>query len=372
MPDWNEYGNIDQILLTSEDVDDAFKVCIIEGFADSAASFSGGVGTRIGSIFVIGVISTFVTVLPLIMKKFKWKMSLWFYLFARYFGAGVIIATAFVHLVDPAYGEIGPNTCVGMWGNWSQYSWPPALILISIFIMFLIDLVSEIYVERKYSVSADLPDIQGMLTDKPQQNEITNENDCENICCDDNIYKKDSTNDYTETVNSTTSSMEFKQQITAFLVLEAGIIFHSVIIGLNLGSTDYDEFKTLYIVLVFHQSFEGLGIGARLSAIPWPSYKPGYIRYLLCIAYGLVTPISIAIGIGVRTTYQSGSFASNIVSGVLDSLSGGILIYTGMIELLARDFIFNKDARKDLIQLSFSIFCLIIGTLIMALLGKWA
>jgi hypothetical protein len=32
------------------------------------------------------------------------------YLFARNFGTGVIVATAFVHLMDPAYGEIGPNT----------------------------------------------------------------------------------------------------------------------------------------------------------------------------------------------------------------------------------------------------------------------
>lgn len=36
-------------------------------------------------------------------------------------------------------------------------------------------------------------------------------------------------------------------------------------IGLNLGTAG-KEFATLYPVLVFHQSFEGLRIGARLSA----------------------------------------------------------------------------------------------------------
>lgn len=61
----------------------------------------------------------------------------------------------------------------------------------------------------------------------------------------------------------------FHQQFAAFLVLEFDVIFHLVIIGLNLGTAG-SEFATLYPVIVFHRSFEGLGIGARLSAIPIP------------------------------------------------------------------------------------------------------
>lgn len=378
MPNWSMYGNLSDISLLDEDVDDAFKICVIQGYADAEASFSGGTGTRIGSIFVILIVSTFVTLSPIVMQKFKWSMSVWFYLFARFFGAGVIIATAFVHLLDPAYEEIGGSSCVGGWGHWADYAWVPALILLSVFIMFFIDLVSEVYVERKYGVDAELPDIQKMLTEKPVGNldaEVSVDaaaDNCDNICCDDTIYKKESGEEYADTVSTADSLAQFQAQFTAFLVLELGIIFHSVIIGLNLGSTDYDEFKTLYIVLVFHQSFEGLGIGARLSAIPWPRENPEWIKYALCIGYGLVTPISIAIGIGVRESYVAGSFTANIVSGVLDSLSCGILIYTGMIELLARDFIFNKKFRKDLTQLSFACGCLVLGAGIMALLGKWA
>jgi hypothetical protein len=37
------------------------------------------------------------------------------------------------------------------------------------------------------------------------------------------------------------------------LVLELGIVMHSVIIGITLANTDADEFKTLLIALVFHQ-----------------------------------------------------------------------------------------------------------------------
>lgn len=162
----------------------------------------------------------------------------------------------------------------------------------------------------------------------------------------------------------------FKQQIAAFLILEFGVLFHSVIIGLTLGSAG-SEFGILYPVIVFHQSFEGLGIGARLSAIPFPK-RYRWLPYWLCAGYGLTTPIAIAAGLGVRTTYNSSSNTANIVSGVLDAISAGILLYTGFVELLARDFLFNPDRTNDDRQLTFMIISVLLGAALMALLGKWA
>ena len=131
-----------------------------------------------------------------------------------------------------------------------------------------------------------------------------------------------------------------------------------------------DEFNTLYPVLVFHQSFEGLGIGARRSAIP---FKPGsWLPWILCSAYGLTTPIAIAIGLGLRTTYNPNSYTADVVSGVLDAVSAGILIYTGLVELLARDFLFNPMRSKDNKRLVFMVVCVLVGAGVMALLGKWA
>jgi hypothetical protein len=57
------------------------------------------------------------------------------YLFARYFGTGVIVATAFVHLLDPAYKRIGPKTCVV----------ESDIVLTTVFIIFLLDLAAEVY-----------------------------------------------------------------------------------------------------------------------------------------------------------------------------------------------------------------------------------
>lgn len=74
----------------------------------SGNDYDGRLGERIAALFVILIVSTAVTFFPVVAKRVKWmKVPLYVYLFARYFGAGVIVATAFVHLLDPAYGEIG-------------------------------------------------------------------------------------------------------------------------------------------------------------------------------------------------------------------------------------------------------------------------
>lgn len=78
--------------------------------------------------------------------------------------------------------------------------------------------------------------------------------------------------------------------------------------------------------------FEGLGIGSRLAFMRLPE-KYNWVPIVGAMLYGLTTPIGIAAGLGVRTTYNPGSTTASIVSGVLDSISSGILLYTGLVEV---------------------------------------
>lgn len=48
-----------------------------------------------------------------------------------------------------------------------------------------------------------------------------------------------------------------------------------------------------------------------------------------------MTPIGMAIGLGVRSSYNPEGTTASIVTGVLDALSAGILLYTGMPNALA-------------------------------------
>lgn len=275
--------------------------------------------------------------------------------------------------------------------------------------MFLVDLGAERYVETKYGLPHGQVDLQNAIATNPEArareashaaqtsqhaeshtphqflhsghqgeglNAVAKEQD---LARNGSVSNKELANgseaDERASIHSTDSDIvtrQFATQIAAFFILEFGVIFHSVVIGLNLGTAARDEFSTLYIVLVFHQSFEGLGIGARLSAIPFPRRLGRWMPWALCAAYGLTTPIAIAVGLGLKTTYNSGSFKANVLSGVLDSLSAGILLFTGLVELLARDFLFDPARTKNNKRLTFMVLSVMLGILLMALLGKWA
>ncbi|CAG7932028.1 unnamed protein product [Penicillium olsonii] len=347
---------------TNVNLSTASKEDVLCYFAVSDNDYNGHLGARISSIFVILFVSSAFTVFPVLSKRMpSWKIPQSVYLFARYFGTGVILATAFVHLLDPAYKRIGPKTCIGQSGYWSEYSWCAAIVLGSIVVIFLLDLAAEVYVEHKYGVSRDEEATNVFLQDPnaPDWNQPTPTGQ----------EKQGGIETWSSEGDSISAERSFRQQIAAFLLLEFGIIFHSVIIGLNLGVTG-SEFATLYPVLVFHQSFEGLGIGARMSAIPFGKHT--WLPWILCAAYGLTTPISIAIGLGVHTTYTPGSKVSLIIQGVLNAISAGILIYTSLVELLARDFLFDPSRTKRRSKLLFMVGCTLLGAGIMALIGKWA
>ncbi|RMZ92686.1 hypothetical protein DV736_g114, partial [Chaetothyriales sp. CBS 134916] len=174
-----------------------------------------------------------------------------------------------------------------------------------------------------------------------------------------------------EQVTSPLSFEDYKAQMTAIFILEFGIIFHSIFIGLTLAVAG-DEFNTLFIVLIFHQTFEGLGLGSRLAVTPWPKDRK-WTPYVLGLAYGLSTPVAIGVGLGVRKSYPPGSQTTLIVNGVFDSISAGILIYTGLVELMAHEFMFSNAMRMAKIQTVLSAFVLMcLGAALMALLGKWA
>ena len=147
---------------------------------------------------------------------------------------------------------------------------------------------------------------------------------------------------------------DYAARMTAIFILEFGVVFHSIFVGLTLAVSGA-EFHTLYVVLVFHQTFEGLGLGSRLAAVPWPKSKQ-WTPYILGLAYGLSTPIALAVGLGIRESYAPGTQKALIVNGVFDSISAGILIYTGLVELMAHEFMFSDVMRKAKLSVVLSAF----------------
>ena len=100
-------------------------------------------------------------------------------------------------------------------------------------------------------------------------------------------------------------------------LLEGGILFHSVFVGMTVSLT-IQGFVVLLIAILFHQMFEGLGLGSRIAAVPYPK---GSIRpWILVVAFGMTAPIGQAIGLAVRGAYDPRSALGLIIVGVFNSM----------------------------------------------------
>jgi zinc transporter 1/2/3 len=300
----------------------------------------------------------------------------------KYFGSGVIIATAFIHLLAPANEALGNDCLVGQAISSDTYPWPEAIALMTAFVVFFLELMTMRYIEFTGHDHGDghpedhshSQDDEHSLEDKrvtpgetlPQASYVRGE--------DHLGHQRDHTDNSTLGPNWETQGAipeTYAAQLTAVFILEFGVIFHSIFVGLTLAVAG-PEFITLYIVLVFHQTFEGLGLGACLAMIPWPRNKR-WTPYLLGLGYGISTPIAIAIGLGVRTTFAPESQTTLIVNGIFDSISAGILIYTGLVELMAHEFMFSPYMQKGPVNRTLYAFGLmVLGAGLMALLGYWA
>ena len=110
----------------------------------------------------------------------------------------------------------------------------------------------------------------------------------------------------------------------SIFVLELGILIHSLIIGLTLGSTptNSSSYTTLLIAVCFHQFFEGLALGVLVSDTTLSfAYK-----LMLGFIYPITTPVGIAIGMHLSSNSFMSPSSSLLMQGILNSLSSGILM----------------------------------------------
>ena len=82
----------------------------------------------------------------------------------------------------------------------------------------------------------------------------------------------------------------------------------------------------------------------------------------------------MAIGIGVLDNFNGNDRSTIIVIGTLDALSAGILIWVGLVEMLAKDWLHKNSelARAGVGKVLLAVFGgLLPGMILMSLLGKW-
>ncbi|KAK7431141.1 low-affinity Zn(2+) transporter zrt2 [Neonectria magnoliae] len=332
-------------------------------------------GLRIGAIFIIMASSLLGAISPIILaRQSKIAVPKFTFFIFKFIGTGVIIATAFMHLLVPAIENLGDECLADRMGG---YDWAEAIALMTVIIMFFVEMLAtrlsnEDMDHNHGDIDKDLdPAMDFVAAKKPEKtaSEAMSQNDVERDArpSESGYAPGGDTHLAHGREHKEGDSSSLGGQLLAIFILEFGVVFHSIFIGLTLGTTD--ELVVLLIVLVFHQMFEGLGLGSRLAVAPWPSNRQ-WVPYVLGCIYALSTPLGIAAGIGARPNNAN---TQKLVNGIFDAISAGILMYTGLVELLAHEFMFNPYMRRAPIKILLLAFaCVAFGVAVMAILAKWA
>ncbi|KAM5352057.1 hypothetical protein ACJ41O_004780 [Fusarium nematophilum] len=327
------------------------------------------VNLRVGLLFVILATSAIGVFGPILLHKMMpTKLNL-VLIVLKQFGTGIIISTAFIHLYTHAFLMFS-NDCIGELGYEATTS---AIVMAGIFLSFLVEYIGHRIVLAKTKASAGLSQVQ---------------------------------------MKSTLLSTE----VVSILVMEAGILFHSLLIGLTLVVSGDEYFITLFVVILFHQMFEGIALGSRIATIgtradthvaavarpsqetssgqdsdkaPTPTETVSSEEEIpvglsmkkklsLAALFAFITPIGMAIGIGVLQQFNGNDKSTLLAIGTLDALSAGILVWVGLVEMWAADWMTGAHGQKaeladaDILTTVLAFFGLVAGLVVMSLLGKWA
>jgi len=149
---------------------------------------------------------------------------------------------------------------------------------------------------------------------------------------------------FDDDVEAAVDPLVLKKMSMQITLIEGGILFHSVFVGMTVSITA-EGFVILLIAIVFHQMFEGLGLGTRIADVPYP--KSSWRPWILVIAFGSTAPIGQAIGLATRGSYDPNSAFGLIIVGVFNAISSGLLIYAALVDLLAEDFL-SEEAQHTM------------------------
>ncbi|KAG6635652.1 hypothetical protein CIPAW_11G058100 [Carya illinoinensis] len=293
--------------------------CTCDAEATETHNSSTALKYKLGSIACILVASAIGVCIPLLGKKFPAlspENDIFFMIKA--FAAGVILATGFIHILPDAFDKL-TSPCLDQ-NPWGNFPFTGFFTMVSAIGTLMVDTYATNYYERSH---------------------------------------------FNKQVNA---DEERSGSEHAGHVLELGIVFHSVIIGVDMGaSQSVGTIKPLLVALSFHQFFEGIGLGGCISQAKFKSRSAA----IMATFFSVTTPLGIAIGIGISSTYKDNSQTALIVEGSFNALAAGILIYMALVDLLAADFMNPRVKQNVRIQIGVN-FSLLLGAGCMSLLAKWA
>ena len=347
---------------------------------------------------------------PVIARRFpKLPIPHRFLFLSRHFGTGVLIATAFIHLLPTAFISMTDPCLPDFWTQ--TYPQMPGLIaMLAVFMVVGI----EMYFASKGAGHNHANEWE-KLPDEQHHHRPTSSSNADGHVplshlepplapsTDASLKPRSSTdsesdldlNDLDPVADeSATLSSPHRRKIFEHdnhhasiyvdqnpqrlflqcLLLEAGILFHSIFIGMAVSVAQGTQFVVLLIAICFHQTFEGFALGSRIAALipvlfDASSPKP----WLMALAYGATTPIGQALGIFLHSLYDPASKVGLLMVGITNAISSGLLLFAGLVQLIAEDFLSEKsyEALKGRRRVE-ACLAVALGGALMAFVGAFA
>eukprot|EP01119_Soliformovum_irregulare_P001468 TRINITY_DN1116_c0_g1_i1.p1 TRINITY_DN1116_c0_g1~~TRINITY_DN1116_c0_g1_i1.p1 ORF type:complete len:393 (+),score=62.80 TRINITY_DN1116_c0_g1_i1:48-1181(+) len=353
---------------------------------------------HVGAIFIIAVTSLLGTMLPIVAKKIPMlRIRELPFSCAKMFGSGIILATSLIHMLLPGIANL-TNECLNpqIFGSGHEHkrqedhghshdhdghseeeenpgygAWAPALCIGAMLILHAIQFAvskkirSQGQKQQRVTSTTDLKEKEVDLPKTDDEAEKgTSKTEAEHSHSHSHSHHHDDGHAHAGEL-----LFAQKEHEVSTYILELGIVSHSIIIGIALGVAVAPDFEPLLIAIVFHQFFEGIA----LSTVVLDTKFKGQLQSIIMVVfYTFTTPIGVAIGVGIASSYNSNSAGSLIAQGVLESISAGILLYDVLVNIISTHtrspYFYSCSTRAQVLQLAF----LWLGTFVMALIGKWA
>ncbi|CAO3682667.1 unnamed protein product [Rhizopus stolonifer] len=332
-------------------------------------------GLRIGSIFIILGTTALGTYTPILLHRISpYKQGDardWILTVGKFFGTGVILATGFVHMLPDAL-ENFESPCLSQ--GWLSYGgFAGVFCMIASFALQLLEVASVSHMNKLRKAKQGKGDAEfgnaNYNNEKVHAESLSINSKATasgGPACDNAHHIGD---DHGHSHGMFLEGDEAMKHIGTY-ILELGIVMHSILIGIALAVTDKDEFTTLLIALIFHQFFEGMALGTRLNDI---NYERWYKPIMMGFIYICMTPIGIAIGIGIHSSFNTNSYSYVLSQAILDSLSAGILLYNAYVSLMSMEISHSNAFHNASTTRKFVCFLsMYVGAGIMSLIGEWA
>ncbi|CAL0307735.1 unnamed protein product [Lupinus luteus] len=298
------------------------------------------------SIFIIFFTSMTGMSLPVLLARIFQGKSLYDRAITviKCFAAGVILSTSLVHVLPNAHAALA-DCHVGSRHPWRDFPFAGLVTLVGVILALSVDLIATSH-----------------MSHAPYAPVVTQEKESAvELGCDGSGGEREKVEE---------ELVKLKQRLVS-QVLEIGIIFHSVIIGVTMGmSQNVCTIRPLVTALAFHQIFEGMGLGGCVAQAGFSFATMAY----MCFMFSVTTPLGIMLGMALfsLTGYDDSNPNTLIMEGLLGSISSGILIYMALVDLIAVDFFHNKLMNTNPGLKKASFVALILGSASMSILALWA